>query len=260
MAKTAAPSARADAAPSAQNAQVRALLTLREWIVTGELVGGERIAELPLVERLGVSRTPVRAALQRLEQEGLLQALSGGGYVVRQFTARDIADAIELRGVLEGVGARWAAERGVAPEVLAQAREALDALDQALRVPRLDDASLGEYGRLNAEFHRLLMDMAGSSALSQEYARMAALPFAGPSSFVLGQSASEQTLGRFVVAQDQHRQVIEAIAARQGARAESLMREHAAIAQRNLQDSLDHQETSSAEGRQAARMLQAVVH
>ena len=89
---------------------------------------------------------------------------------------------------------------------------------------------------------------------------MAALPFAGPSSFVLGQSASEQTLGRFVVAQDQHRQVIEAIAARQGARAESLMREHAAIAQRNLQDSLDHQETSSAEGRQAARMLQAVVH
>jgi GntR family transcriptional regulator, vanillate catabolism transcriptional regulator len=96
--------------------------------------------------------------------------------------------------------------------------------------------------------------------LSQEYVRMAALPFAGPSSFVLGQSASAQTFARFTVAQDQHRQVIEAIAARQGTRAESLMREHAAIAQRNLQDSLEFQTDGSTEGRQAARMVQALAH
>lgn len=254
-------SPRSGAQPSAQNAQMRALLTLREWIVSGELKGGERISELPLVERLGVSRTPVRAALQRLEQEGLLQALSGGGYVVREFTTQDIADAIELRGVLEGVGARWAAERGVSEQALADARDALTALDEVLRVPGLSDETLNAYGVLNTAFHQALMAMANSPALSQEYERLAALPFAGPSSFVLGQSAAEHTFHRFVVAQDHHWQVLEAIAARQGARAESLMREHAAIAQRNLQASLDQQNTSRTHGRAGtsavARMVRA---
>ncbi|HEX5737293.1 MAG TPA: GntR family transcriptional regulator, partial [Hydrogenophaga sp.] len=57
-----------------ESAQVRALLQLRELVLSGELPGGSRIAEMAIVERLGVSRTPVRAALMRLEQEGLLAA------------------------------------------------------------------------------------------------------------------------------------------------------------------------------------------
>ena len=102
---------RADAGGATESAQVRALLQLRELILSGELAGGSRIAELAIVERLGVSRTPVRAALLRLEQEGLLQALPNGGYSVQSFTERDIADGIELRGTLEGLLARLAAER-----------------------------------------------------------------------------------------------------------------------------------------------------
>jgi GntR family transcriptional regulator, vanillate catabolism transcriptional regulator len=101
-----------------ESAQVRALLQLRELILSGELSGGSRIAELAIVARLGVSRTPVRAALLRLEQEGLLRALPGGGYVVETFSERDIADAIELRGTLEGLLARLAAERGAPAAVL----------------------------------------------------------------------------------------------------------------------------------------------
>ena len=62
-----------------ESAQVRALLKLRELILSGELAGGTRIAELAIVERIGVSRTPIRAALMRLEQEGLLEALPNGG-------------------------------------------------------------------------------------------------------------------------------------------------------------------------------------
>lgn len=62
---------------------VRAQLQLRELILSGELAGGSRIAELSMAEKLGVSRTPVRAALSRLEQEGLLEALPSGGYAVR---------------------------------------------------------------------------------------------------------------------------------------------------------------------------------
>ena len=66
--------------------QVQALLRLREMILAGELPGGARIAELTVVEKLGFSRTPIRAALMRLEQEGLLDALpkTGSGKVLKR--------------------------------------------------------------------------------------------------------------------------------------------------------------------------------
>src|SRR5512132_3325636 len=97
---------------------VKAQLRLREMILAGELPGGSRIAELAIVEKLGVSRTPIRAALVRLEQEGLLQALPNGGFAVRTFSERDVSDAIEMRGTVEGLAARLAAERGAPAVVL----------------------------------------------------------------------------------------------------------------------------------------------
>jgi GntR family transcriptional regulator, vanillate catabolism transcriptional regulator len=88
-----------------------------------------------------VSRTPVRSALMRLEQEGLLEALPNGGYAVRTFSERDVSDAIELRGTLEGLSARLAAERGAAPVVLREARACLKRIDELLKEPALDDAA-----------------------------------------------------------------------------------------------------------------------
>src|SRR4051812_48513973 len=134
---------------------VKAQLRLREMILAGELPGGARIAELTLVERLGVSRTPIRAALMRLEQEGLLDALPNGGYAVRTFSERDAADAIELRGTVEGLAARLAAERGVAAVVLNEARACLDEVDGLLLQPSLDDESFTRYVTLNQSFHVL---------------------------------------------------------------------------------------------------------
>ena len=237
------------------HAQTKALLTLREWIVSGALRGGERIAELPLVERLGVSRTPVRAALQRLEQEGLLQALAGGGYVVRQFTTQDMADTIEMRGLLEGLGARWAAERGAAVDTLANAKICLNDLDALFAISHPKGLDLSAYAELNARFHWLLMEMSGSSALQQEYERTLALPFASPSALVLNQDAQSRTHTRFLVAQDQHWQVLDAIERRQGARAEALMREHAGIAQRNLKDSINDSGVTTADGQAVVQWL-----
>ena len=78
---------------------MRALLSLREQILSGEFKPGDRMSELPLVERLGVSRSPLRLALASLEHEGLLRTLPSGGYVVREFTRADIRDAIEIRGM-----------------------------------------------------------------------------------------------------------------------------------------------------------------
>src|SRR6478609_2372055 len=124
---------------------VKAQLRLREMILAGDLAAGARIAELAIVERLGVSRTPIRAALMRLHQEGLLDALPNGGYAVRTFSERDVSDAIELRGTVEGLAARRAAERGVAPALLAQARECLAGVDVLLQEPALDDDGFLQY-------------------------------------------------------------------------------------------------------------------
>lgn len=222
-----------------ESAQVRALLQLRELILSGELPGGVRIAELALVERLGVSRTPIRSALLRLEQEGLLEGLPGGGYGVKTFSERDVADAIELRGTLEGLLARLAAERGAPRMVLTEARACLDRVDVVLAAPALDDQGFSAYVALNEAFHTLLYEMADSPAISRQLERVVSLPFASPSGFVVVQAHSPKARDMLVVAQDQHRQVLDAIERREGARAEAIMREHSRLAQRNLFEVLE---------------------
>jgi GntR family transcriptional regulator of vanillate catabolism len=232
---------------------VKAQLRLRELILAGELPAGSRIAEVAIVEKIGVSRTPIRAALMRLEQEGLLQALPGGGYAVRVFSEREVADAIELRGTLEGLAARLAAERGVADAVLAQARECLAQIDAVLDAPALDDEAFQRYVQCNGRFHALLHRLAGSEVIARELERVVRLPFASPSGFVVQQANSPRARDMLIVAQDQHRQVLDAIARREGARAEAIMREHSRIAQRNLREAMDAPQAERMPGAQLIR-------
>lgn len=232
-----------DEAVAAPSQTVKAQLALRELILGGELKAGARIAELWLVERLGVSRTPVRLALVRLAEEGLLDALPNGGYAVKDFSESDIVDAIELRGTLEGLAARFAAERGVRPELITAARECLDRIDAALARPALTDETFALYVQQNARFHALLAEMAGSPLLMRQLERTKALPFASPNGFVMAQSIGPDARDVLVVAQAQHRAAIEAIVQRESARAEALMREHARIARRNLQQALRDQQS-----------------
>lgn len=217
---------------------IKAQQRLRELILTGELPAGARIAELTLVDMLGVSRTPIRAALMRLEQEGLLEALPAGGYAVRTFSEREVADAIELRGTLEGLSARLAAERGVSSLLLAQTRACLDAIDQLLHDAAFSDEMFSDYVRLNAQFHRLLADFPGSGVLAREIERASSLPFASPSGFVGVHINNALARDMLLVAQYQHRQVLEAIEGREAGRAESLMREHSRMARHNMQAAL----------------------
>jgi GntR family transcriptional regulator, vanillate catabolism transcriptional regulator len=223
-----------------QSVQLRAQLQLREMILAGELPAGSRIAELFIVEKLGFSRTPIRA-LVKLEQEGLLDALPNGGYAVKTFSERDVAEAIELRGTLEGLSARLAAERGAAPVVLNEARACLQAIDAVLSVSTLDDEAFAHYVKLNEQFHALLSELSGSSVIAKELERVCGLPFASPSGFVVVQANSPKARDMLVVAQDQHWQVLDAIDRREGSRAESLMREHSRIAQRNLREVVQSQ-------------------
>ena len=232
-----------DSAPTGAQAsvQVQALLRMRELILAGDLPGGARIAELAIVEKLGFSRTPVRAALMRLEQEGLLDALPNGGYAVKTFSERDISEAIELRGTLEGLSARLSAERGAPPVVLNEARECLREIDRLLSQSALDADAFSGYVSLNARFHALLSEMAGSAVIGKELERVSNLPFASPSGFVVAQANSPKARDMLIVAQDQHWQVLDAIERREGSRAESLMREHSRIAQRNLREAVLNQ-------------------
>lgn len=217
---------------------VRAQVRLRELIVNGELPPNQRIAELALVERLGVSRTPVRAALHKLQEEGLLEALPGGGFVVREFSETDIHDAIELRGTLEGLAARLAAERDAGAVVLAGLRDCLARIDELLAADTLSESAFTAYVEHNGRFHRLLAQAAGSALVQRQVERAASLPFASPNGFVLLRTSGPRARDTLVVAQQQHHAVVEAIVQREGGRAESVMREHARIAHSNLREAL----------------------
>jgi GntR family transcriptional regulator, vanillate catabolism transcriptional regulator len=222
---------------------VKALLSLRELILSGELRPGDRISELSVVERLGMSRTPIRMALVRLEEEGLLELIPSGGFSVKAFSERDIYDAIEIRGTLEGLAARLAAERGLTSAALGEFRECLAEIDELTERPEVTVELFSRYVDLNERFHALLIDFADSSVLARQLKRALNLPFASPNAFVRVQAELPEARMVMTVAQDQHRCVVRAIENREGARAESIMREHARLAMRNLEFALRNQHT-----------------
>ncbi len=220
---------------------LRALLGLRELVLNGGFLPGRRVSEVPLAARLGVSRTPLRMALTRLQHEGLLDTLPGGGFVVREFSLADISDAIEIRGVLEGTAARLAAERLAGHHELSEIRACSQSIATLVRDP-LTEAAFADYLRLNAAFHRLLADLAKSEMLRQSLDRIQALPFASPSAFVSSELELPESREILVVAQEHHRAIVEAIELHEGARAEAVAREHSRLARRNLQLAIRNRE------------------
>lgn len=211
----------------------RVVLNLRQMLLRGQFRPGERLAELTLVPLLNASRTPVRLALERLSHQGLLEALPNGGFRVREFTVADIWDAIEIRGVLEGTAARFAAERLTSADELSELRRSYLALKQI--VPEnLDD--FVPYVEENEAFHRELWRLSKSPMLMRALEAVSALPFAEPGALVFGGTSDPQ--GReppsAIVALEHHRAILEAIENREGSRAESLAREHSRMARRNL--------------------------
>ncbi|UIK01206.1 GntR family transcriptional regulator (plasmid) [Rhizobium leguminosarum] len=212
---------------------LKALQGLRDIVLKGEVEAGERLSEVALSTRLDVSRTPLRTALQRLEQEGLVEAIASGGFAVRRFSRNDVIDAIELRGVLEGTAARLAAERGAPSAGLRQLAGVVAALD-AVVAPGPENLDFGRYEELNGDFHATLAALSGSDIIRREIARVTGLPFASPNAFVNDQVDIPAFRQSLLLGQVQHKAILSAIEGREGTRAEALAREHARLARQNL--------------------------
>lgn len=220
----ASPALRADSTPL--------VATLRKRIIDGHYPPGERLAEIPVAEAFGVSRTPVRLAFRTLEQEGLLEKAGKRGYAVRAFSEADVLCALEVRGVLEGLAGLRLAERGAPPEVMAELLAAVADGEDLLAKGHLTEADIDRWSRLNERFHRAIVESAGSRVVADAIARNNHLPFASADSLVIDREALDREYHRLHLAQMQHQLIVDALQRRESARVEMLMREHAYIALR----------------------------
>ena len=123
---------------------------LKANILSGHFVPGERLAEEHLAAELGVSRTPVREALHKLEQEGLIEPLESRGFRVPQDSPEEIEDLFDIRTVLEGYTLKIICER-ITDEQMAMLEEIIEKADDALRRKRID-----EVFQWNTQFHDTL--------------------------------------------------------------------------------------------------------
>jgi GntR family transcriptional regulator of vanillate catabolism len=223
----------------------RIVYQLSQLIIRGELNPGEKLAEIPLAERFGVSRTPVRQALTVLEKEGLLiRGNSGRSYVVRRFSLEEILNAIEVRSVLEGLAAREVAQkrtpRGLLRELEALVLEAGEVIEKI--EARGATGELTEtYFSLNARFHKAIIDGANNQALANALHSTGKIPFVSVGSIARYGDVTEDDsdtaklrVRNLLLSHMQHQDLVEAITGAEPARAESLMREHALLGIRNL--------------------------
>ncbi len=126
---------------------------LKSNILSGRFVPGERLAEEHLAEELGVSRTPVREALHKLEQNGLIEPLESRGFCIPKDSEEEIEDLFELRTVLEGYTLKLICER-ITDEQIGRLEEIIDKAEVSLRRKRID-----EVFQWNTEFHDILYGM-----------------------------------------------------------------------------------------------------
>jgi DNA-binding GntR family transcriptional regulator len=183
---------------------------LRQGILRGDLAAGERLRSDALASELKVSRTPVREALRKLEAEGLVER-SGSGLIVREFSEKDLTELFYVREALEGMAARLAAENAT-PSEIGEIRELLDDMD-----------AVGQRGEalrpLTGEFHQSICRAAHNDRLLQslksllEHVRQM-------------QTSTLYVEGRPAEALKEHRDLLQAIEARDADRAERLARTH----------------------------------
>ena len=199
----------------------RVFSKIREDILSGKYKEHEELREVAIGEELGVSRTPVREAFRQLELEGLIQIVPNKGAYVTGITAKDVGDIYMIRSKLEGLCARWATDH-ITEEQLEELEENVYLADFHAQKGHLD-----QMAELDNRFHQILYDSCDSKQLARLLEDF--------HEYVL--RVRRKTLsngGRGKVSNDEHRQIMEAIKAKDKDRAEALANEHIINAYDNM--------------------------
>ncbi|MEV6300266.1 GntR family transcriptional regulator [Actinoplanes sp. NPDC051861] len=202
-------SMRPDAADGVPFAADKAYEQLRDAILDGDIAPNRRLVEEELAARLEVSRTPVREALLRLAQEGLVTRVRG--WVVRDHTPEEALRIVEARAAVESAAARLAAEH-ITEADLDQLATIADAIDR-------QGATVKELNRLNRQFHGLITAACGNPLLVQFAQRTNISHWSLSATWLMSPRDAAE-------ANAEHRQMIEALARRDGAAVEALVRTH----------------------------------
>ncbi|QOF76763.1 MULTISPECIES: GntR family transcriptional regulator [unclassified Variovorax] len=204
--------------------------TLRTRIFDGAIAPGAHLMEISLANELGVSRTPVRGAMARLADEGLLVYHPQRGFQVRRFDAKDVFDAFSVRATLEGMGCRLLSERGLGGEALAELTAMVDE-QHALLHDSGDwtDERADQWQDLNQAFHHKLLSLADNRWLSEAVQRACQLPVIFDSRSRPHKRDAAMLMyrhGQALQALEEHRCIVEALGRQEAAGAEAAMREH----------------------------------
>ena len=165
---------------------------LRRRVMAGVYEPGAQLKEEALAAELGVSRTPIRGALRRLVKDGLLEARANRGAFVAQWTSDDIDEVIDLRCMLESQAAGLAAERASKAQVCM-----LAALNQRMTTlaRRLTSDHIAEMQLLNNQFHKTILEAAGSPRLSAATRTLIDWPLVVGSFYVFSEGDIARSLG-----------------------------------------------------------------
>ncbi len=198
---------------------------LRAAVLRGDVAPGQRLVEAELVETIGVTRGSVRAAIDELVAEGLLERIHNRGARVRTITLEQAIEILECRRVLEGLIAAKAAER-VGPWDVTRLRELGTQLGDAVR-----DGELMKYSSLNQELHAMLAEISGQTTAAALIGRLNA-------QIVRHQFQLSLRPGRPQVSLQQHLAIIDAVVAGEPAEAERAMHAHLASVIDTLRDQI----------------------
>jgi GntR family transcriptional regulator of vanillate catabolism len=210
---------------------------IREAILEGSLAAGERLNEVRLSRTLNVSRTPVRAALQALAGEGLLDYAPNRGFTAREFPLDAIVDAYDIRASLEGLAARFAAERGLSEDEKVVIESSLAAGDKLLERGYFEAGDLTIYRSINGDFHDTLLAAARNRMLAEMIRICHHVPVSSSRNIVAFEHRDVRRR------HDDHHRIFEAVMAREPWRAELLMREHVSGVKASLIKSLSARNT-----------------
>lgn len=214
-----------------QTATETATERVREAILRGEIAPGSRLHQVSLAEHLGISRTPLRAALVALTHTGLVTYESNRGYRVREFSPDQIRDSFRIRAELEAIACKFAASR-IKDSEIAELHALVALGDELLAGGVLKPENHAPYRDMNVRFHRAIQEAADSPWIMDFVDRVHSVPLSSDR-IILWQDWT--VIHR---SHDDHHRIANALAARDGERAAALMREHIMFAQEYLLDEM----------------------